>query len=236
MDYPLEKKLPLLRDFNLKLEIDGWTIENVGDSPDYRILLAHFGKVISVYKSLKPEYRAVISDITKRMADGMADFADAGAKSGSGAVATVEEYNLYCHYVAGLVGVGLSQLFSASGLEAVTLRHEKELSNNMGLFLQKTNIIRDYLEDYTQARTWWPREIWGQYAPSLDWFAKNPDHPKSRACLNHMVTDAFSLVPDCLKSSVPFLRSWLWPLLRRFMTTQMSSRRLSRSARVLLVT
>lgn len=26
-------------------------------------------------------------------------------------VVTVEEYDLYCHYVAGVVGIGLSQLF-----------------------------------------------------------------------------------------------------------------------------
>lgn len=30
-------------------------------------------------------------------------------------VETVKEYDLYCHYVAGLVGIGLSKLFAASG-------------------------------------------------------------------------------------------------------------------------
>ena len=30
-------------------------------------------------------------------------------------VKTVEQYELYCHYVAGLVGIGLSQLFASSG-------------------------------------------------------------------------------------------------------------------------
>ena len=30
---------------------------------------------------------------------------------------TTEEYNLYCHYVAGLVGEGLSRLFVATGFE-----------------------------------------------------------------------------------------------------------------------
>jgi phytoene/squalene synthetase len=27
----------------------------------------------------------------------------------------VQDYDLYCHYVAGLVGIGLSQLFASSG-------------------------------------------------------------------------------------------------------------------------
>ena len=30
----------------------------------------------------------------------------------------------------------------------------------MGLFLQKTNIIRDYLEDTVEGRAFWPRSVW----------------------------------------------------------------------------
>ncbi len=40
----------------------------------------------------------------------------------------------------------------------------------MGLFLQKTNIIRDYLEDILEEpapRMFWPREIWGSHAQEL---------------------------------------------------------------------
>ena len=39
------------------------------------------------------------------------------------------------------------------------------LSNGMGLFLQKTNIIRDYLEDIMEEpapRMFWPRDVWGK--------------------------------------------------------------------------
>lgn len=64
----------------------------------------------------------------------------------------------YCHYVAGLVGIGLSQLFSASKLEDAEVGQDTELANSMGLFLQKTNIIRDYLEDTQEGRAFWPQE------------------------------------------------------------------------------
>lgn len=30
----------------------------------------------------------------------------------------------------------------------------------MGAFLQKTNIIRDFLEDLVEGRAFWPREVW----------------------------------------------------------------------------
>ena len=52
-------------------------------------------------------------------------------------VITIADYNLYCHYVAGLVGIGLSELFAASGLENPRFKELTELSNSMGLFLQK---------------------------------------------------------------------------------------------------
>ncbi len=64
--------------------------------------------------------------------------------------------------MAGLVGIGLSQLFSASGLEVDEVAKDEYLSNSMGLFLQKTNIIRDYLEDVQQGREFWPREVNGR--------------------------------------------------------------------------
>lgn len=65
---------------------------------------------------------------------------------------SIDEYKRYCHFVAGLVGQNLTQLFTASGLERLTLANHLEWANSMGLFLQKTNIIRDYPEDYTAGR------------------------------------------------------------------------------------
>ena len=57
------------------------------------------------------------------------------------------------------MGIGLSQLFAASGLEREEVGEDHHLANSMGLFLQKTNIIRDYLEDIVQGREFWPREV-----------------------------------------------------------------------------
>jgi len=92
----------------------------------------------------------------------MADFAHKAATTGSIYPETIEEYDLYCHYVAGLVGEGLSRLFSQSGKEVPWLASQLEISNSMGLLLQKTNIIRDYREDCDDKRFFWPREIWGK--------------------------------------------------------------------------
>nr|GLL37557.1 ACT domain-containing protein [Ipomoea trifida] len=51
----------------------------------------------------------------------------------SSQVETVDDYDEYCHYVVGLVGLGLSKLFHASATEDLALDF---LSNSMGLSFQ----------------------------------------------------------------------------------------------------
>merc|ERR1712060_356763 len=77
------------------------------------------------------------------------------------------------------------------------------IADQMGLFLQKTNIIRDYLEDYVDGRAFWPQSVWKTYSKSgdLGYFA-NPKTDEAMCaglhCLNDLVTDALELAPDCL--------------------------------------
>ncbi|KAK0579817.1 hypothetical protein LWI29_031914 [Acer saccharum] len=49
------------------------------------------------------------------------------------AVETMDDYDEYCHYVAGLVGTGLFKLFKASGKQNLG---PENLSHEMGIFLQ----------------------------------------------------------------------------------------------------
>lgn len=188
---PARDKLPLLRNFYAKNYESKWNITGVGDSDDYRTLLANYDKVARSFQKLDRKYQTVIVDTCKRMGEGMADFSER-------AIVTVADYDLYCHYVAGLVGCGLSDLFAASGIENPDLSLQPELSNAMGLFLQKTNIIRDYHEDLISGRMFWPREIWSRYADHPEDFMLLPESCSSLACLNHLVCDALQHVPDCL--------------------------------------
>ena len=183
-----------LKSFWKDLENDDFSMQ-CGDKEVYRILMDKFPLVIKAYKELDEKYRAVIRDITKRMGEGMLEFLDKGS------MATIKEYELYCHYVAGLVGIGLSNLFSESGLESPKVGQRTDLSNSMGLFLQKTNIIRDFREDLDDNRRWWPEEIWKQYTPDLQAFiSKRPaDKELALRCLNHMVANALEHVPQCIE-------------------------------------
>ena len=109
-------------------------------------------------------YQAVIEDICRKMGAGMADFAALATPEAPVAeISTIQDYDLYCHYVAGLVGEGLSGLFSATGKERPWLAAQLTLSNSMGLLLQKTNILRDVKEDVDEGRGFWPKEIYAAH-------------------------------------------------------------------------
>ncbi|GFQ06131.1 squalene synthase [Phtheirospermum japonicum] len=79
----------------------------------------------SAFSALQSNQEA-IEDITMRMGAGMAKFIWKE-------VETIDDYDEYCHYVPGLVGLGLSKLFHASGKEDLA---SDTLSNSMGLFFQ----------------------------------------------------------------------------------------------------
>lgn len=192
MEFPVDEKVPLLLSFHEKCFDPEWRLEGVGDAHDYRVLLKHFNKVTNVFLGLDPSYQKVISQICKEMGAGMAKFSQKEVES-------LADYDEYCFYVAGLVGLGLSDLFSASGLEDDSLKDERELSTSMGSFLQKTNIVRDYYQDLDLKRRFWPSGVWSQYAESLEDFHAHPKSPESLACLNHMVTDALRHAVDCLE-------------------------------------
>ncbi|XP_024898735.1 squalene synthase isoform X5 [Pteropus alecto] len=113
-------------------------------------------------------------------------------------VTSEQEWDQYCHYVAGLVGIGLSRLFSASELEDPLVGEDTERANSMGLFLQKTNIIRDYLEDQQEGREFWPQEIWSKYVKKLSDFTKPENIDLAVQCLNELITSALHHIPDVI--------------------------------------
>ena len=210
MSIPVEEKKQMLLNFHNDIENDNYSLD-IGDKPEYRNLMKNFYKVNRTYKKLHSKYRDVIKNITHEMAKGMVEFLDKPSMD------TTEEYDSYCHYVAGLVGIGLSQIFTLSGLEFNDLTKHENLSNSMGLFLQKTNIIRDVKEDYDEKRYWWPKDIVSKYFSSMDDIFANrvggeeeeeeeEDETKELTIttkhtdlLNEMIMNALRHIPDSIE-------------------------------------
>ncbi|PWA81590.1 squalene synthase [Artemisia annua] len=158
---------------------------------EYKVLMDNFHHVSNAFLKLNKRYQEVLENTIKNMGAGMAKFI---CKE----IETVDDYEEYCHHVAGLIVMGLSRLFHASEAEIL---FPDSLSNSVGLFLQKTNIIIDYLEDINEipkSRMFWPREIWIKYVNNLEDLKYEQNSEKAVQCLNEMVTNALIHIDDCL--------------------------------------
>lgn len=194
---PLKEKEPLLRKFKDCIDQDGWTFTGNRPEEKDRQLLVEFDNVVTEFKNMKPAYQATIKNVTDKMGNGMADFARKVA-SGDANVNTIEEYDLYCWYVAGVVGEGLTHLFITAGLGKATLVNQGQLYKSMGLLLQKNNIIRDIREDYDDGRRFWPKEIWAQHVDNFEDLFEPENLELALNCSSEMILNALGHVTDCL--------------------------------------
>ncbi|MCJ1471956.1 bifunctional farnesyl-diphosphate farnesyltransferase/squalene synthase [Lambiella insularis] len=197
MTIPLNQKDALLRDFHNIIEKDGWNFDGNGPMEKDRELLVQFQNVVVEFKKLKPVYREIIKDIAQKMGNGMADCAKK-AEHNVDWVNTIEDYNVYCHYVAGLVGEGLTSLFVESKLANPILLERKHLQVSMGLFLQKVNIIRDVHEDFEDKRRFWPKEVWSKYVDNFEDLFRPENIDTAMNCSSEMVLNALTHADECM--------------------------------------
>ncbi|XP_060105854.1 squalene synthase isoform X3 [Heteronotia binoei] len=189
MTINLETKVPMLENFHSYLYQPDWKFTESKEKD--RQVLENFPTISLEFRNLAKVYQDVIAEVCHKMGLGMAEFLEKKVDS-------KQDWDRYCHYVAGLVGIGLSRLFSASKLEDPIIGQDTELANSMGLFLQKTNIIRDYLEDQFEDREFWPSEVWSKYVKKLSDLAKPENIDKAVQCMNELITNTLHHVPDVL--------------------------------------
>ncbi|KAI9899318.1 hypothetical protein N3K66_005779 [Trichothecium roseum] len=195
MTIPLETKLPILRNFHETMLVDGWCYNDSQEKD--KELLEKFHNVVAELKQLKKPYLDVIKEMTLKMGNGMADYCENSQVIENG-LDTVEEYELYCHYVAGLVGEGLTKLFLSAELCHPKLAERPTLTESMGQFLQKVNIIRDIHEDQVDGRRWYPKEIWNKHVKEWEHMFDPKYEEQALNVLSEMVLDALKHVEECL--------------------------------------
>jgi 15-cis-phytoene synthase len=76
--------------------------------------------------------------------------------------ATEAELDVYCHRVAGTVGVMMSSVLGVRGDEAEAHR----AASALGMAMQRTNILRDIDEDHGNGRCYLARETLERYGPA----------------------------------------------------------------------
>ncbi|XP_037047843.1 squalene synthase 8-like [Bradysia coprophila] len=164
----------------------------------YVELMENFDKVLNVFFSrCTSDAKKIIRDIVNEMAGGM-------IKYSAQSIDTLKDYNEYCYYVAGLVGIGLTNLFHLNGefrMEEMCRARLKHLAISTGSFLQKVNILRDIYEDLNQpsGRSFYPAEVWKNYVKSARDLIDENYRVEAIACLNYLINDAFQHLPDSIE-------------------------------------
>ncbi|XP_066482506.1 squalene synthase-like [Tiliqua scincoides] len=189
MTISLERKVHMLQNFHSYLYQSDWKF--MGSKGKDKQLLEDFPTISLEFRKLPKVYRDVIANTCHKSGQGLAEFLQKKMDS-------VKDWEKYCHYASGLVGIGFFQLFSASNLEDPIVGQDTELTKSMGLFLQKTNIIRDYLEDQLEGREFWPKEVWSKYARKLSDLGKPENVDKAVQCMNELIINALQHIPDIL--------------------------------------
>lgn len=160
----------------------------------------NYEATVRLYSTLSGEEKKLARRWTGEMAEGMCTFLKKP-------INTHHDLNEYCYYVAGTVGLYLTNLFKLKGSNVSDKIFERLSVNavSFGLFQQKLNIIRDFVEDkITKKRSFWPQS----------YFEKEKDNVKvlNRMCFDVLENDIpgaieyFRLLPPGNDSYDYFIR------------------------------
>ncbi|KAG1837848.1 isoprenoid synthase domain-containing protein [Suillus subalutaceus] len=114
-----------------------------------RNLLLEYHTIVEEVDRLPPQYKTVILDICQKMENGRVDYAHKVATNGTVYLETIADYDLYCHYVPGLVGE-----------EASFLCDQLQLATLWAFSFKRPKLSVIYVEE---RRFFRPREIWAKY-------------------------------------------------------------------------
>ncbi|CAA3017326.1 squalene synthase-like, partial [Olea europaea subsp. europaea] len=139
-------KIHILMDFYRHLYDTEWNssfmsiLYLTSGTNDHKVLMDEFHHTVFLELG---NYQEVIEDITMMVGSVMAKFI---CKE----IGIIDDYDEYCHNVAGLVGLRLLKLFHASGI--------KDLLSNT--FFHSTSVPK--------SRMFWPPKIWRKYVDRLE--------------------------------------------------------------------
>ncbi len=128
-------------------------------------LILNTPRVVQIARSFSAAQRETLNDCVRTMADGMTQFQLRKDKHG---LQTLDDLDLYCYYVAGVVGQMLTRLFCQHSPEvAKNRRGLMALAVSFGQGLQMTNILKDVWEDYQLGACWLPRQVFAEEGVDL---------------------------------------------------------------------
>jgi farnesyl-diphosphate farnesyltransferase len=169
----------LTTDTEKLLAIKNIVHENTTSEND-KMLVDNVQLVLDNFFTLDSKIQNISTTYLKEMGYGMLYYQDHD-------VETFEDLDDYCYYVAGTVGLYLTEL-----VEIVDERElSRDYSKSFARFLQKVNIIRDAKEDLKENRIFWPKEIIGEF--KIEDLFENPDYEnQALLILDNMINNALA--------------------------------------------
>jgi len=127
--------------------------------PHHQSLLEHTGTVLDCYSSFPQAVRDAIAHCVDEMVGGMSGYPNPAVREKPVEICTdLAALEQYCHFVAGTVGILLSNLF-AHELDARWMTPERaEQGRRFGLGLQLTNVLKDHGSDRGRGVTYVPEQ------------------------------------------------------------------------------
>lgn len=122
--------------------------------PD-KIMIKDFIFVLEEFVSLDIKSQRISIKWLTKMVSGM-------EKYSKKEIQDFNDLNNYCYFVAGTVGLYLTDIFE----HKFNLKKNKALvkkAKEFGLLLQKVNIIRDFSKDYNEGRVFWPKKLFEKH-------------------------------------------------------------------------
>lgn len=161
-------------------------------------LISVLPRVIAITHGFDQEQQDALAQCVEIMAQGMAEFQDRDLRAG---LATLEEMDQYCYFVAGVVGEMLTRLFCHYSPEMAANRNEMmRLAVSFGQGLQMTNILKDLWDDHERQVCWLPQDIF-DHNGGFDLGQLQPDHhdPRFRAGFNELIGIAHGHLENALR-------------------------------------
>lgn len=159
----------------------------------YLCLMTKTDEVLASYRALPDSARAIIRARVREMCEGMSKWSDRK-------IVTLADQNEYCYYVAGLVGLMLTDLFHAYGHVSDAVKAQlTPLAVDFGLALQKVNILRDVREDLGEDRCYWPSELMSKHGLTEKTILKPENITAALAVMDDMVDEHWSYLETALR-------------------------------------
>jgi farnesyl-diphosphate farnesyltransferase len=161
-------------------------------------LIGVIPRVIAITHGFDAEQQDALACCVEIMAKGMAEFQNRDLRAG---LATLDEMNDYCYYVAGVVGEMLTRLFCHYSPEIAEHREDMmRLAVSFGQGLQMTNILKDLWDDHDRGVCWLPQEVFdrnGGYR--LAKLRPGHDDPHFRAGFRELIGIAHGHLENALR-------------------------------------